>query len=277
MQTTLDTFEDDAAGADASAIPALEAPAPEPAAPAEEGPGPAGREPVGRWSVWREVLGTWWLGLALALSACGAAEFHFRWKVPGLGGPLDWRWVWPLVAMVLVSLLAGVLEGSHRAVDQRERTAEAHREEIERLFRTPQRRVVQAKYQLYRDALMCTQLVGFLMMTQMAASPMPAETALEIERKWGSEFLARFRGMFGTGKFGDVFASGIGGMFPAPRNQAITVYTGLADFLRLLAERITEDDLDPAYLHGRDEAPEPAGAATADARPGSDQSSQVAT
>jgi hypothetical protein len=171
--------------------------------------------------------------------------------------------------LVLVCLLAGVLEGSHRAVAKREREAEAQRQGIERLFRTPQRRLVQARYHLYRDAFMCTQLVGFLMMSKMEASAMTPETALGVERSWGNEFLERFRRMFGTGRFGDVFSNRIGGIFPPPRDQAIAIYVGLADFLRLLAERITEGDLDPEYLHSRDEAPglKPTSGASPDAQP----------
>jgi hypothetical protein len=152
-------------------------------------------------------------------------------------------------------LLAGVLEGAHRAVVRRERTAEARRQEIERLVRIPQRRLVEAKYQLYRDALTCTQLVGFLMMSKMEASAMTPETALEIERSWGDGFLERFRRRFGTGRFGDVFSNRLGGIFPPPRDQAMAIYVGLADFLRLLAERITESDLDSEYLHGGEGAP----------------------
>lgn len=92
---------------------------------------------------------------------------------------------------------------------------------------------------------------------------MTPETALGIERSWGEGFLERFRRMFGSGRFGDVFTHRI----PPPREQAVAVYTGLADFLRLLAERITERDLDPAYLQGRDQEPGPSREAS-DAPPG---------
>jgi hypothetical protein len=101
---------------------------------------------------------------------------------------------------------------------------------------------------------MCTQLVGFLMMTRMEASAMTPEAALEIERGWANEFHARFQRMFGAKSVGDVFSQRFGGMFPPPRDHAMSIYAGLADFLRLLAERITESDLDPDYLHGRDGA-----------------------
>jgi hypothetical protein len=90
----------------------------------------------------------------------------------------------------------------------------------------------------------------------MDASAVSPETALAIEQGWGSGFLERCRHMFGTGRLGEVFSQRIGGSFPPPREQAMAVYAGLADFLRLMAERITERDLDPAYLQGRDAAPE---------------------
>lgn len=225
----------------------------------------AQRGSVERSAIWREVLGTWWLGLSAVLSAIGAAEIQFGWRIPGLGGLIDERWAWLL--LVLVSLLAGVLEGSHRAVARRELEVEARRQEIERLIRTPQRGLVQAKYHLYRDAFMCAQLVGFLMMSKMDASAMTPEMALGIERSWGNDFLERFRRMFGTGRFGDVFSNRIGGIFPPPRDRAMAIYAGLADFLRLLAERITESDLDPEYLNSGGEEPAPA----------SGQLSQVAT
>jgi hypothetical protein len=210
-----------------------------------------GMPAIARFSVWCEVLGTEWLGLSTALAAIGVAAFHFGWEIPGAGRGIDLQ-VSSLL-LVLVSLLAGVLEGSQRAVARRERRVAEQRREIERLIRTPQRRVVDAKYHLYRDSFMCTQLVGFLMMARMEASAMTPEMALGIERRWGGEFLERFQRMFGTGRFGDVFSQRI----PPPRSQAMAVYSGLADFLRLLAERITESDLDPAYLHGSDEGPRP--------------------
>jgi hypothetical protein len=207
---------------------------------------------VDRFTVWCEILGTWWAGLPAAFALCGAAEFVLGWKIPGVerivGG---WTWLF----LVLATLLAVVLHGSQRALTKREHTMEEQRQEIDRI-RTPQSRLAQAKYHLYRDAFMCTQLVGFMMMTRMDASAMTPETALGIERSWGDGFLERFRRMFGAGRFGDVFSTRMGGMFPPPRNRAMAIYVGLADFLRLLAERITEDDLDPAYLHGADESPE---------------------
>jgi hypothetical protein len=208
---------------------------------------------VARFSVWCEVLGTEWLGLSTALAAIGVAAFHFGWKIPGAGQHIDLQV--SALLLVLVSLLAGVLEGSQRAIARREQRVQEQHREIERLVRMPQRRVVDAKYQLYRDSFMCTQLVGFLMMARMEASAMTPEMALGIERRWGNEFLERFRRMFGSGRFGDVFSQWIGGKFPPPRDQAMSIYVGLADFLHLLAERITESDLDPEYLHGRDESP----------------------
>jgi hypothetical protein len=226
-----------------------------------------GMPAIARFSVWCEVLGTEWLGLSTALAAIGVAAFHFGWEIPGAGRGIDLQ-VSSLL-LVLVSLLAGVLAGSQRAVARRERRVEEQRREIERLVLTPQRRVVDAKYHLYRDSFMCTQLVGFLMMARMEASAMTPETSLDIERRWGSEFLERFQRIFGSGRFGDVFSQLIGGKFPPPRDQAMSIYVGLADFLQLLAERITESDLDPEYLHGRDEPPEPppSSAATGDAPP----------
>ena len=212
----------------------------------------AQRGSVARSSVWREVLGTWWIGLSAALSVIGAAEFLCDWKIPGVGPIID-GWAWLL--LVLVFLLVGVLEGSYRAVAKRDRQGEAQRQEIERLIRTPHRRLAQAKNQLYLDAFMCMQIIGFLTMARMEGSAMTPQTALGIERSWGTEFLERFRRMFGRGEFGDVFSNRIGGTFPPPRDQAMAIYVGLADFLRLLAERITESDLDPEYLHSRDEAP----------------------
>ena len=228
-------------------------------APAEAGARPAQRAAPGRLDVWREVLGIWWVAVPVALSALAVAAFQLDWKLPGVGLLNGEPWASPF--LVLASLLAVALEGSHRAVSRRQRQLEERRQELERLIRLPQRRLVQAKYHLYRDAFMCTQLVGFLMMTRMEASAMTAETALGIERSWGSGFLERFQRMFGTGRFGDVFSRRIGGIFPPPRDQAMAIYVGLADFLNLLADRITEGDLDPAYLHGRDEAPEPKDAA----------------
>lgn len=215
----------------------------------------------GRFQVWREVLGTGWTGLPLVFAALGAAALHFGWKIPGAGQLIDERWA--SLLLVLASLLVGVLEGSHRAVARRERGIAEKREEIERLFRTPLGRLVQAKYHLYRDSFMCTQLVGFLMMTRMEASAMTPDAALEIERSWANEFHARFQRMFGARSFGDVFSQRIGGVIPPPRERAMSIYVGLADFLQLLAERITEGDLDPDYLHGRDEAPEPKPATSA--------------
>ncbi len=212
----------------------------------------AQRGSVGRSSVWREVLGTWWIGLSAVLSVIAAAGFLRDWKIPG-ALPILGEWAW--LFLVLVSLLAGVLEGSYRAVAKRDRQGEAQRQEIERLVRTPQRRLAQAKNQLYLDAFMCMQVIGFLTMARMEGSAMTPETALGIERSWGDEFLERFRRMFGSGRFGDVFSNRIGGTFPPPRDRAMAIYVGLADFLRLLAERITEGDLDPEYLHDRDEAP----------------------
>ncbi len=224
--------------------------------------GPVQRISVDRFAVWREILGTWWIALSAAFAAIGAAAFQLGWKIQVVGRGVDERWA--LLVLVLVTLVVGVFEGSHRAVARRERVVEERRQEIERLIRTPQRRLAQAKYHLYRDAFMCAQLVGFLMMTRMEASAMTPEAALGIERSWGEGFLERFRRMFGTGRFGEVFSHRI----PPPREQAIAVYAGLADFLRLLAERITERDLDPAYLHGRDEEPGPTSGACADAHPG---------
>jgi hypothetical protein len=225
----------------------------------------AQRESPGRFPIWREVLGNWWVALSAALSALAVTAFHFGWKIPGFGQRVGAGWAWLLLA--LVALLAGVLEGAQRAVARREREVEAQRQEIERLIRTPQRRLAEAKYHLYRDAFMCTQLVGFLMMTKMEGSAMTPETALSVERGWGSEFLERIRRMFGTGRSGDVFSNRMGGVFPPPRDQAMAIYVGLADYLRLLAERITESDLDPEYLHGPEKAPEPtsAGPAVAEA------------
>src|SRR5262245_41770835 len=237
MQTMQDELGDDPTEVNGDPESALDAAEERPAS-GEGSASPAPPGSVARAAVWREVLGTGWLGLPVVLSALGAAEFHFGWTIPGVGPPVDERWAWLLVVLVLVSLLGGVLEGSHRAVAKRERAAEARRQEIERLVRIPQRRLVEAKYQLYRDAFMCTQLVGFLMMSKMEASAMTPETALGIERSWGDEFLVRFRRMFGTGRFGDVFANRIGGIFPPPRDRAMAIYIGLADFLRLLAERI---------------------------------------
>jgi arsenate reductase (glutaredoxin) len=208
---------------------------------------------VGRIPVWREVLGTGWLGLSAALAAVAVAAFHHGWKLPWDAPRIDARWA--SLVLVFVSLLAGALEGAHRAVSRRERKLAERKQELERLFRTPLHRLVQAKYQLYRDAFVCTQLVGFLTMTRMEATAMTPEAALDIEQRWGGEFLERFQRMFGAGTFGDVFTHRMGGMFPPHRDRAIPIYLGLADFLRLLAERITESDLDPAYLHGRDESP----------------------
>ena len=233
----------------------------------EPGASPAQPRTIGRLSVWREVLGTRWIGLPVSLAALGAAALHFGWKLPGAGPRIDERSA--SLLLVLASLLVGVLEGSHRAVARRERRIAEKRQEIERLFRTPLRRLVQAKYQLYRDSFMCTQLVGFLMMARMEASAMTPDTELEIERSWAKEFHARFQRMFGAKSFGDVFSHRIGGMIPPPRDEAMSIYAGLADFLQLLAERITESDLDPEYLHGRDGAPEakPMSPATVDAQP----------
>jgi hypothetical protein len=220
---------------------------------------------VGRSSVWREVLGTRWIGASAVLSAIGAAEFLFGWSTLGLARLVDGReWL----CLVLASLLAAALEGSHRAVARREAEVQARRQEIDRLVRTPQRRLAQAKFHLYRDAFMCTQIVGFLMMTRMEGGLITPETALGIERAWGGEFLERIRRMFGTGRSGDVFSNRMGGHFPPPRDQATAVYAGLADYLTLLAERITESDLDAEYLHGRDEGPAPASGASAEAHAG---------
>jgi hypothetical protein len=196
--------------------------------------------------VWREVLGTGWIAASAATAAIAVAASQLGWRVPGVGRVVDERWA--SLVLVLVTLFAGVVDGSYRAVVRREREVEARRHEIERLIRMPQRRLAQAKYQLYRDAFMCAQLIGFLMMARMEASAMTPATALEIERSWGEDFLGRFQRIFGAGRFGDVFSHRI----PPPREHAVAVYTGLADFLRLLAERITESDLDPAYLHGGD-------------------------
>ena len=207
---------------------------------------------VGRISVWREVLGTGWLGLSVALAAGAVVAFHHGWKLPGAAARIDARWA--ALVLVFVSLLAGVLEGAHRAVARRERKLAERKQELERLFRTPLHRLVQAKYHLHRDASVCMQLVEFLTMSRTGASAMTPEAALGIEHRWGGEFLERFQRMFGEGTFGDVF-NRMGGMFPPPRDRAIPIYVGLADFLHLLAERITESDLDPAYLHGRDESP----------------------
>jgi hypothetical protein len=236
------------------------------AAQPEADPGPARPGSVGRLAVWREILGTGWVALSAALTAIGVAAFQLGWKVPGVGLLVDEGWA--SLFLALVSLLAGVLEGSHRAVARRQREIEARRQELERLIRTPQRRLALAKYSLYRDAFMCAQLVGFLTMARMDASAMTPETALGIERSWWTGFLERFQRVFGAARFGDVFAHRIGGTFPPPRDQAMAIYVGLADFLNLLAERITEGDLDPGYLDGRDAAPEPkpAAAASADAR-----------
>jgi hypothetical protein len=253
MQATDDALGDEAKGAAARDTPA------EKRVVREGGSAtPAPRGSVRRAAVWREVLGTWWLGLPVLLSALGAAQSQFGWRIPGVGLLGDLPWAWLLVVLVLASLFAGALEGAHRAVARREREAETRRQEIERLVRIPQRRLVEAKYQLYRDAFTCTQLVGFLMMSKMEASAMTPETALAIEQSWGDGFLERSRRRFGSGRFGDVFSDRIGGIFPPPRDQAMAVYIGLADFLRLLAERITEGDLDPAYLHGGDGDPRPA-------------------
>ncbi len=221
--------------------------------------GAAQRVSVDRIAVWREILGTWWVALSAAFAASAVAAFQLGWKIPGVGRVVDARWA--SLVLVLVTLVVGLFEGSHRAVARREREVEERRQDLERLIRTPLRRLAQAKYQLYRDAFMCAQLVGFLMMTRMQASAMTPETALGIERSWGEGFLERFRRMFGSGRFGDVFTHRI----PPPREQAVAVYTGLADFLRLLAERITERDLDPAYLQGRDPEPGPTREASADA------------
>lgn len=73
---------------------------------------------INRFTVWREVLGTWWIGLSAFLSMLGAAEFLFGWQIPGVG-QLVHGWAWLL--LVLVSLLGGTLEGSYRAVAERER------------------------------------------------------------------------------------------------------------------------------------------------------------
>jgi hypothetical protein len=222
----------------------------------------AQRVSVERFAVWREVLGTGWVALSATFAAIAVAASQLGWKLPGIGRVVDERWA--SLGFVLVTLVAGLFEGSHRAVVRREREVEERRQELERLIRIPQRRLAQAKYHLYRDAFMCAQLVGFLMMARMEASAMPPETALEIERSWGEGFLGRFQRMFGTGRFGDVFSHRI----PPPREHAMAVYAGLADFLRLLAERITENDLDPAYLHGRDEEPAPSSRASAEPHPG---------
>jgi hypothetical protein len=222
------------------------------AAPGGGDASPAPPTTVGRLAVWREVLVTRWLALAAALAATSATAFHYGWKFPGAAPLADERWA--SLVLVLVALLAGALEGSHRAVARRERRIAEKRQELERLVRTPQRRLVEAKYHLYRDSFMCTQLVGFLMMSRMEASAMTPELELGIERSWGNEFLERFRRMFGTGTFGDVVSQRIGGMFPPPREQAMAIYVGLADFLHYLAERITERDLDPEYLRGHDPA-----------------------
>jgi hypothetical protein len=226
----------------------------------EASAGPAPPDPVrapdavARLAVWREVLGTWWVVLSAGIAATAVAAFQLGWRVPGLGRIADERWV--ALLLVLATLVAGVLEGSHRAVAEREREVRERREELERLIRMPQRRLAQAKYHLYRDAFMCAQIVGFLTMARMDASAVTPETALAIERSWGSAFLERCRRMFGAGRLGEVFSQRIGGSFPPPREQATAVYAGLADFLRLMAERITEHDLDPAYLQGRDAEPE---------------------
>jgi hypothetical protein len=217
----------------------------------EGGSGHAQRILADRFAVWREILGTWWIALSAASAAIGVAASQLGWEIPGVGRVVDGRWA--SLVLVLVTLVVGVFEGSHRAVVRREREVEQRRQEIERLIRLPQRRLAQAKYHLYRDAFVCAQLVGFLMMARMEASAMTPDTVLGIERSWAEGFLSRFQRMFGTGRFGDVFSQRI----PPPRSQAMAVYSGLADFLRLLAERITESDLDPAYLHGSDEGPRP--------------------
>jgi hypothetical protein len=191
--------------------------------------------------------------LSAGIAAIAVAAFQLGWKLPGLGRIVDERWV--ALLLVLATLVAGVLEGSHRAVARREREVRERREELERLIRIPQRRLAQAKYHLYRDAFTCAQIVGFLTMARMEASAVTPETALAIERSWGSGFLERCRRMFGAGRLGEVFSQRIGGSFPPPREQAPAVYAGLADFLRLMAERITERDLDPAYLQGREVEP----------------------
>jgi hypothetical protein len=218
-----------------------------------------------RSSVWREVaLGTRWIALSALLSLVGAAEYLSGRPLLGVARLVDgWGWL----SLVLASLLAAVLEGAQRAVARREAEVQARRQEIERLIRTPQRRLAQAKYYLYRDAFMCTQIVGFLMMAEMDASAMTPETALSIERSWGSEFLERIRRMFGAGRSGDVFSDRMGGSFPPPRERAMAVYAGLADYLRFLAERITESDLDPEYLKSQDEAPRQEARAPADPQP----------
>jgi len=233
----------------------VEGTSPEPGAHApgageERADGSAGsgqRVSLDRFAVWREVLGTGWIAASTSIAAVGVAASQLGWTIPGLGRVVDERWA--ALVLVLATLVAGVFEGAHRAVVRREREVEARRREIERLVRTPQRRLVQAKYSLYRDAFMCAQLVGFLMVARMEASVMTPETALGIERSWGEGFLDRFRHMFGAGSFGDVLSHRI----PPPREQAMASYAGLADFLRLLAERITESDLDPEYLRGSDD------------------------
>ena len=232
-----------------------ESPAEVAAEPGEAEASPPQRASIPRSAVWREVLGTPWLALPLGLAALGAARLHYRWEIAGVDALGDGRLSWTLSVVVLLTLLAATLEGAHRAVARRQRDVEARRREIERLVRIPQRRLVEAKYQLYRDAFLCTQLVGFLMMSRMEASAMTPETALGIERSWGDAFLGRFRRMFGTGPFGDLFSNRIGATFPPPRDRAIEIYVGLAEFLRLMAERITERDLDPAYLHGLSDEP----------------------
>lgn len=207
---------------------------------------PAPLVSIDRFAVWREVLGTGWIAASAGFAAIGVTALQLGWRLPGLGRVVHEGWI--SFVLVVVTLVVGVVEGSHRAVERREREALERRAELERLIRTPQRRLAEAKYQLYRDAFACAQLVGFLSMARIEASAMTPETALGVERSWGEGFLERFQRMFGEGRFGDVFSHRI----PPPREQAMAVYTGLADFLRLLAERITESDLDPAWLHGRD-------------------------
>src|SRR5262245_17017329 len=109
MQATRSELGDDAKTADGHPVAALGVSSGEPEEPAaSRGAGalPAARGSVGRPAVWLEILGTWWLGLPVVLSALGAAEYHFGWQLPGAGPADDERWVWLLVVLVLASLLA---------------------------------------------------------------------------------------------------------------------------------------------------------------------------